>query len=215
LFHSFIRKRENSNAMSQSIEVVVRLRPSSKIGIVGDSENEGSLLVAVEESTGKVVLNRNRNQAEYTFTKSFGPDADQSAVYSSCDVIPYVLDGVNCCVMTYGQTSTGKTYTMYGRGWEDSNSLTDNKGKDLLSRSLTAKTIGALDINDNESVASAHDSGDDAPFAGEDIVEESAERLGIIPRSINDLFDNLNAQRDKKENFAYSISKARFCICYF
>lgn len=198
--------------MSQSIEVVVRLRPSSRGGSNVDSDAEQSQTVAVEESTGKVVLCRNRNQAEYTFTRTFGPDADQSSVYTSCDVIPYVLDGVNCCVMTYGQTSTGKTYTMYGKGWEDTNLLSDTGTKnEILSKSLNLRNVAALnDINDTESVASAHDSGDEATVQGDDIGgSESSDHLGIIPRCINDLFDNLNTQQANKDNFAYSISTFR------
>lgn len=187
----------------------MRLRPSSRGGIGAEDEPDHSNQpVSIDESSGKVTINRikNKGQAEYKFTHVFGPDTDQLAVYSSCDVISHVLDGVNCCVMTYGQTSTGKTYTMYGKGWEDCNSLGDTlgKGKDSLSKSMSLARV--QDIGDNESIASAHDSGDDATVQAEESIENS-DHLGIIPRSINDLFTLLNNQRSSKEGFAYSISK--------
>lgn len=46
-----------------------------------------------------------------------------SFLFIACNVIPYILDGINCCIMTYGQTNTGKTYTMYGKGWEDAQTI--------------------------------------------------------------------------------------------
>lgn len=52
----------------------------------------------------------------YTFDRVFGPSADQAMIYK--DVLQPVLDeviaGYNCTVFAYGQTGTGKTYTMQG-----------------------------------------------------------------------------------------------------
>lgn len=46
----------------------------------------------------------------------FGPNAQQKDLYEQA-VIPIVnevLDGFNCTIFAYGQTGTGKTYTMEG-----------------------------------------------------------------------------------------------------
>lgn len=52
----------------------------------------------------------------YPFDRVFGPEADQSMIYD--DVVQPLLDevisGYNCTLFAYGQTGTGKTYTMQG-----------------------------------------------------------------------------------------------------
>lgn len=53
---------------------------------------------------------------KFTFDKTFGPDSKQNEVYATvvAPLIEEVLAGYNCTVFAYGQTGTGKTYTMVG-----------------------------------------------------------------------------------------------------
>lgn len=46
----------------------------------------------------------------------FGPTADQELIYEQAvrGIVEEVLEGFNCCIFAYGQTGTGKTYTMQG-----------------------------------------------------------------------------------------------------
>ncbi|ORY78012.1 kinesin motor domain-domain-containing protein [Leucosporidium creatinivorum] len=46
----------------------------------------------------------------------FGPDADQVMLYNDVarPILDQVLQGYNCTIFAYGQTGTGKTYTMEG-----------------------------------------------------------------------------------------------------
>lgn len=48
----------------------------------------------------------------------FGPMSKQKDLYDSaiCPIVFEVLEGYNCTVFAYGQTGTGKTYTMEGGG---------------------------------------------------------------------------------------------------
>ena len=50
----------------------------------------------------------------YTFDKSFGPATEQEQLYNTaiCPIVDEVLDGFNCTIFAYGQTGTGKTYTV-------------------------------------------------------------------------------------------------------
>ncbi|CAK9155209.1 unnamed protein product [Ilex paraguariensis] len=52
----------------------------------------------------------------FTFDKVFGPKAQQRSIYDQAivPIVNEVLDGFNCTVFAYGQTGTGKTYTMEG-----------------------------------------------------------------------------------------------------
>ena len=53
----------------------------------------------------------------YSFDQVFSQDSTQSQVYERAvqPIIREVLEGFNCTVFAYGQTGTGKTYTMEGR----------------------------------------------------------------------------------------------------
>lgn len=47
----------------------------------------------------------------YKFDKVFGPEADQTTVFSEVadPMLDQVLEGYNCTIFAYGQTGTGKT----------------------------------------------------------------------------------------------------------
>lgn len=52
----------------------------------------------------------------YSFDRVFGPEADQTLVFREVaeKALDEVLCGYNCTIFAYGQTGTGKTYTMAG-----------------------------------------------------------------------------------------------------
>ena len=51
----------------------------------------------------------------FDFDRTFTPDTDQREVYAEVDELMLcALDGYNVCLMTYGQSGSGKTYTMLG-----------------------------------------------------------------------------------------------------
>jgi len=52
----------------------------------------------------------------FRFDRVFGPDATQQKLYDQAvaPIVDEVLEGFNCTIFAYGQTGTGKTYTMEG-----------------------------------------------------------------------------------------------------
>lgn len=48
----------------------------------------------------------------------FGPQSQQRDLYDQAvvPIVNEVLEGFNCTIFAYGQTGTGKTYTMEGSG---------------------------------------------------------------------------------------------------
>ncbi|KAG5498808.1 hypothetical protein JKF63_03097 [Porcisia hertigi] len=85
--------------------VYCRLRPSVK----NDYKEGGHTLVTLE---GKRVIVK--DERHYNFDGSFGPLADQSDVFDSVAVscIDHAFNGFCSALMCYGQTGTGKSYTM-------------------------------------------------------------------------------------------------------
>eukprot|EP00599_Poterioochromonas_sp_BG-1_P003111 CAMPEP_0173154414 /NCGR_PEP_ID=MMETSP1105-20130129/13468_1 /TAXON_ID=2985 /ORGANISM="Ochromonas sp., Strain BG-1" /LENGTH=1305 /DNA_ID=CAMNT_0014070589 /DNA_START=8 /DNA_END=3926 /DNA_ORIENTATION=+ len=211
--------------MSQTIEVLIRVRPSTSSSNNHNNNDNNNLLI--DEEQGKVYVPRpkNKTQAEFTFTKVYGPNSDQQYIYSGCNVTEHVMNGINCCIMTYGQTNTGKTYTMYGKGWENTTTTADPLGMTNKSTVPFSQKQGAsmtqsqpfdTTLNDDQSITSNHDgnnpdSDNDSVLPMNDPLKEtssssSSESLGIIPRCIADLFETLERECESNPGFIYSVS---------
>ncbi|KAF7704707.1 hypothetical protein HF521_021779 [Silurus meridionalis] len=101
----------------RNIQVVVRCRPfnaverkSNSHGVVECDLNRKELTVRTGSATDKT------SRKMYTFDMVFGPSAKQIDVYKSvvCPILDEVIMGYNCTIFAYGQTGTGKTFTMEG-----------------------------------------------------------------------------------------------------
>ncbi|KAG9318495.1 kinesin-domain-containing protein [Chiua virens] len=106
------------------IQVVIRCRRRSdreiqeNSPIIVSSHGAKSKQVTIETSApvsslGVVTLPPTRT---YPFDLVFGPEADQAMIYHDVvnPLLDEVLTGYNCTLFAYGQTGTGKTYTMQG-----------------------------------------------------------------------------------------------------
>uniref|UniRef100_A0A672R0K4 Kinesin-like protein n=1 Tax=Sinocyclocheilus grahami TaxID=75366 RepID=A0A672R0K4_SINGR len=101
----------------RNIQVVVRCRPfntverkSASHTVVECDQNRKEVMVRTGGATDKAA------RKTYTFDMVFGPSAKQIDVYRSvvCPILDEVIMGYNCTVFAYGQTGTGKTFTMEG-----------------------------------------------------------------------------------------------------
>ncbi|XP_078129710.1 kinesin-like protein KIF11 [Sander vitreus] len=100
----------------RNIQVVVRCRPFNTM------ERKSSYGVMDCEPSRKEVsvrtggMNDKAARKTYTFDMVFGQAAKQIDVYRSvvCPILDEVIMGYNCTVFAYGQTGTGKTFTMEG-----------------------------------------------------------------------------------------------------
>ncbi|KAF9264663.1 kinesin-domain-containing protein [Marasmius fiardii PR-910] len=119
--HRSIRKNEDADT---NIKVVIRCRRRSEREIQDNSpiiltsdgakSNQLSIETTPPQSTlGVVTLPPVRT---YPFDLVFGPEADQALVYHEVvnPMLEQVVEGYNCTLFAYGQTGTGKTYTMQG-----------------------------------------------------------------------------------------------------
>ncbi|CAM0876335.1 unnamed protein product [Alopecurus aequalis] len=105
----------SSRSKEEKIFVTVRVRPLSKKEL------------AVKDQTGwecadsQTIIYKGPPQdraapTSYTFDKVFGPSCQTDLVYEggAKDVAMSALTGINATIFAYGQTSSGKTYTMRG-----------------------------------------------------------------------------------------------------
>jgi len=112
---------------SQNIQSFVRVRP------VNSQEKQARAFNCVDVAgTREVVIKESKHdrlEKKFTFDRAFGPNSKQIDVYKSvvAPLIEEVMLGYNCTVFAYGQTGTGKTFTMEGEkscaanpiSWED------------------------------------------------------------------------------------------------
>ncbi|XP_031481907.1 kinesin-like protein KIN-14R [Nymphaea colorata] len=97
-----------------NIRVFCRCRPLSKEEI-----SSGSVMVADFEAAkeGELGINTGGGGTKKTFKfdRVYTPKDDQVDVFSDASaLVVSVLDGYNVCIFAYGQTGTGKTFTMEG-----------------------------------------------------------------------------------------------------
>ncbi|KAJ8570630.1 hypothetical protein K7X08_037602 [Anisodus acutangulus] len=101
---------------SVNVQVLLRCRPFSE----DEVRNNAPQVVTCNEYQREVAVSQNiagkHIDRVFTFDKVFGPSAQQRDLYDQAiiPIVNEVLEGFNCTIFAYGQTGTGKTYTMEG-----------------------------------------------------------------------------------------------------
>ncbi|XP_076981543.1 kinesin-like protein KIF11 [Tamandua tetradactyla] len=112
--NSSAKKKEEKG---KNIQVVVRCRP---FNLAERKVNAYSVVecdhVRKEISIRTGGLTDKSSRKTYTFDMVFGASTKQIDVYRSvvCPILDEVIMGYNCTIFAYGQTGTGKTFTMEG-----------------------------------------------------------------------------------------------------
>ncbi|XP_058001634.1 kinesin-like protein KIN-14T isoform X2 [Hevea brasiliensis] len=103
--------------LNHYLDLKGNIRVFCRISPITIGENLGRLRPVVAVDSSNVLLNLADNKSKnYSFDRVFHPDSSQDEVFSEVEpVIKSVLDGYNACIFAYGQTGTGKTFTMEGR----------------------------------------------------------------------------------------------------
>ncbi|XP_075248728.1 kinesin-like protein KIF3A isoform X2 [Convolutriloba macropyga] len=98
-----------------NVAVVVRCRP------MNDKETQFRKIVHVDEMRGQIVVQNPQSNADeppktFTFDNVFSDTSKQADVYNitARKIVDNVLEGYNGTIFAYGQTGTGKTFTMEG-----------------------------------------------------------------------------------------------------
>lgn len=93
--------------------MAVRLRPPLDTEF-GKPENEPIVTAVSNESEQKIVVSAEFESKEFFFDQVFPQESTQSLVYESigAPLVDNVFRGYNSSLLAYGQTGTGKTYTM-------------------------------------------------------------------------------------------------------
>ncbi|KAK9874406.1 hypothetical protein WA026_002753 [Henosepilachna vigintioctopunctata] len=104
-----------SKSEIENVRVFIRVRPLNKKELAEDHLN----IVLVDTSENLIVLNKDGNgekRKPYKFDQIFDDNSTQMDLYRviAAPIVEKVLQGYNGTIFAYGQTGTGKTYTMAG-----------------------------------------------------------------------------------------------------
>ncbi|XP_078179140.1 kinesin-like protein KIN-5A isoform X1 [Carex rostrata] len=101
-----------------NVQVLVRCRPLSE----EEARVNTPVVISCNErrrevSAVQIIANKQIDKL-FNFDKVFGPASRQKDLFdqSISPIVNEVLEGYNCTIFAYGQTGTGKTYTMEGGG---------------------------------------------------------------------------------------------------
>ena len=149
-----------------NIRVFCRCRPPTEkelssademAGLCVDFPGEGEVAMSTEKGKKKT----------WEFDQVFNTTSSQKEIYGEVSpLVTSVLDGYNVCIFAYGQTGTGKTYTMMGP--EDDRGVNTRALEELFSLSLKRRdtitdeiTVSVLEVY-NEQIKDllADDAGD-------------------------------------------------------
>jgi len=98
----------------ESIKVCCRFRPQNQL----EKDQSGKICISLQDDSSVYVPSSDNS---FVFDRVFGVDATQKEVYdyAAKPIINAVLRGFNGTVFAYGQTASGKTFTMEGSDIED------------------------------------------------------------------------------------------------
>ncbi|KAL3640945.1 hypothetical protein CASFOL_015913 [Castilleja foliolosa] len=107
---------QDSNAHDEKIFVAIRLRPLNERELLKNDVSEWECIDNTTLLFKNTLQERTLQPTAYTFDRVFGCNSTTRRVYdeSAKKIALSVLNGMNSTIFAYGQTSSGKTYTMSG-----------------------------------------------------------------------------------------------------
>lgn len=180
------------------VKVAVRCRPMSEKEIVNGHQSivefDGLDKIVVHDVSaspsdhlGTKSGERHNDSRMFKFDAVFDCTSSQKDVYNQVckPIVDSVLEGYNGTIFAYGQTGTGKTYTMEGAGRHDirrkssdtsSSKLPNSASKQRKLPAGTNKSGSAGLINEGRSKV--------------DVIGDESE--GVIPRAFKHIFDHIS-----------------------
>ncbi|GBF89159.1 kinesin-II motor protein [Raphidocelis subcapitata] len=103
---------------TECVKVVVRCRPLSE----QERRDARAQIVEMDTRAGQVMLRNPKAEGGeapkmFTFDQVYDPEANQREIFdiTARPILDAVMDGYNGTIFAYGQTGTGKSFTMEGR----------------------------------------------------------------------------------------------------
>ncbi|XP_062084738.1 kinesin-like protein KIN-14S [Humulus lupulus] len=123
--HELLKKKyirestERKQLYNEVIELKGNIRVFCRCRPLNQSEIENGCTSVVEYDSSidneLQVISSDTSKKQFKFDHVFRPEDNQETVFTQTKpIVTSVLDGFNVCIFAYGQTGTGKTFTMEG-----------------------------------------------------------------------------------------------------
>ena len=110
----------NTKSNTKNVKVFIRFRPVNEVESSLLQNNYGWLVPKYISNTQLGIYNdkssKDLNNSIFSFDKIFTPKSTQDDIYSNVGslIVEDIMAGYNGTIFAYGQSGSGKTYTMYG-----------------------------------------------------------------------------------------------------
>ena len=170
-----------NNNPAGNVKVICRFRP------VSDKEKEHTKNVCAEfidDYQVAVKSSHDLNTYRFSFDKILNPSSSQQEIFDLAGkpIIDSVLEGFNGTIFAYGQTSSGKTYTMMG----DLSNLNNNNNNNITLNINSVRKNNVVNINNNN-------------ITNNNNLIDSNSNEGIIPRMVNYIFNYISNASSENE----------------
>ena len=106
----------------EPIRTIIRIRP-----FFSDENTYSSPLIIDEKDDQIIKIGKNGQYYEGIYDKIFFSTSTQKEVYDYIDLFSNdYINGINITIISYGQTGTGKTYTIFGKEWTNNANFSEN-----------------------------------------------------------------------------------------
>ena len=123
-----MKRNKDKSSKQERVQVSVRIRPFN------ESEKEidpTTPIKSINQKNNSMQVNREYDTRNFSYDHIYPEDSNQTEIFeeTSKEVVKSVLSGYNGTIFAYGQTGTGKTYTMVGE-------FSDEKNKGIIPRAF-------------------------------------------------------------------------------
>ncbi|CAD8201731.1 unnamed protein product [Paramecium octaurelia] len=101
--------------MYEKVKVAVRLRPLLDEELL--TKDKSVCVDSIDTSKKSIIIKKDFEKRQFHFDTVFDPKVTQSQIYNDVarNIVASVIKGFNGTIFCYGQTGTGKTYTIMGK----------------------------------------------------------------------------------------------------
>ncbi|CAD8110627.1 unnamed protein product [Paramecium sonneborni] len=101
--------------MYEKVKVAVRLRPLIEQELL--AKDKAICVDSIDNQKKSIIIKKDFEKRQFNFDTIFDPKVTQSQIYNEIarNIVTSAIKGFNGTIFCYGQTGTGKTYTMMGK----------------------------------------------------------------------------------------------------
>ena len=116
------KKDKQINYTQEPIRILIRIRP-----FFFEEDTTITPLIIDEKDDQTIKIGKNGQYYEGIYDKIFFSTSTQKEIFDYTSLfLNKISNGINFTIISYGQTGTGKTYTIFGKEWTNNANYSEN-----------------------------------------------------------------------------------------